>query len=111
MAVAADQPRELERQVAGAAARVEHVRAAADAALARRQRAPAPVEACSHQAVHQVVGACDAIEHALDVRGVEAVADDHAVPQRRSRSCSTPSRSSALPATKSTASASVSGCV
>ena len=69
--------RQLERQVAGAAARVEHGRAAPDAALARRERAPAPVEPGRHDAVHEVVGTGDAVEHALDLGRLEAVADAH----------------------------------
>ena len=111
LAAATDDAGQLEREVAGAAAGVEHRGAAADAGLARGERAPAPVEPGRHDAVHQVVGPGDAVEHALDVGRIEAVADVHAAPQRRSRSCSTPSRSSALPATKSIASSSVSGCV
>ena len=72
--VRAHEPGQRDREVAGAAARVEHDGAAAHAGLGGGKRAPALIEAGGHRAVHQVIGPGDAVEHALDLGGRECPA-------------------------------------
>ena len=97
-----------DREIAGAAARVEDA-VAGPHRLAHRRRAPALVEAGRHDAVHRVVDRRDPVEHPPDAVRREAPRLDHyACPQRGVSCCSRPSWSSARATTKSTRSATVS---
>ena len=89
-------------EVAGAAARVEHV-VARPHRLADRRPAPALVEPDGHHAVHRVVDRRDPVEHPLHAFGGEPAAlHGHVCPQRGVSAWSSPSRSRARATMKST---------
>ena len=82
-------PLRLDREIAGAAARVEHAVARPDdlGTASLRQR---PVEAGRHDAVHRVVNRRDAIEHPAHRVGLERAGLVRHSPQRLTRALSIP---------------------
>ena len=68
LALRPDALAELDRQVAGPGRDVERARARRQRRHVGRALAPAMVQPCGHDRVHQVVDAGDAVEHRLDLR-------------------------------------------
>ena len=91
-----------DREVAGAAGRVEHTVAGAHDRLGGVP-APADVEPGRHHAVHQVVDRRDAVEHRAHGVGRQR----HGCPQRATSEFASPSWSRIRPTTKSTRSSMV----